>query len=237
MALVILCCLAAPCAAQLPIVSNTIADHRVFVTFGWDPVWVGALGYSRALRDFIGQNDAAFDIVVTVPPRLLAGLGAWKIAAGVTALFVGSSDVGSTAGVHTSLAHTRDDTGTKLAWGAALVLQPGYYGDGWAIAADGGWRGALATYMKHSQAIRDLFGDRYGDAANGSNDGPRDGWYRFTANRLCAGLVGGGGGQTLAFFGAGGFEYTIQRQGILASPQLGQLPFYLDAGAVYRSNE
>lgn len=235
--------------AQLPPNGRDIPQHRLAVSFGWDPVWVVGIAYARAVRD-VGGHDGSLEVTLHFPPVLLRDLDAWKLSVGATGLFVASrSDLGLAAGAHTSLAATHDATGRKLAWAFDLTLHPGVYGTDGTIALDCGWRQGLATSMHHADAVRDLFAERYGGAdstripaqrvahsgADAAPDaaaaGPHDGWFRFPARRFRLGLAGACRfGGTTGLQAAVGFERTAQKQGIVANPTLGQLPFTLQAG-------
>lgn len=216
------------------LVTGEIPAARVWLTPGWDPTLTLALGYSRTVAPTPAWFALQADAFLRLPLILASNLDAWQLAGGASVACLRSSGWGVVARIHPSLTVAHDVTGTKLGVGVGLAAQPGFYGRRFSVAVDLAWSPTLATRMWHSEAVRDLYRDRHGPGGP-AEGGPRDGWYRTTAQRFRVGLAGGVRFLALwAVHASAGFAYTPQHAGILINPPVGPLPFYADLGAEYR---
>lgn len=219
--------------AIAPVVGTDLAARRVWLGVGWDPTLTTDLGGSleplAPLTDFRLFADAAF----RAPVVLLSGLDDWQLALGATFVFGTGKGLGATLGVHPDVRLANDTTGSKVALGAALGVRPGYYVKNWSVAFDALWSMALATHMAHSNAVKDLFEERYPSGARGQ--GPHDGWYAFSSHRVHLGVSAGvAPARAIALHVSAGFAYTPQVAGILANPPIGPMPFFANLGGAYR---
>lgn len=213
--------LASPTAEAAPTWLATASDNQGWVDFAWDPTWVLEGGWSHHLSPAL-----RLEVDVAAPIVLVPDLGGLSGETGLSSRFTVRGGWGVEVGLNTGLALARDSLGDKLGWNADLRLRPGWAAERWSAGLDLGFRPTLATRFWPGEPVQDLFGDRPGSEIQS----PWDGWVRFTGQRLRAGAAG-----TLAlgnhgvFALSGGFEWTPQAQGLLANPQLGQLPFTVHA--------
>lgn len=222
--------LAAEARAQPLLAAEASGSRRVSAAAGWDPVWALMLGYTHRLPLPVA-SDTELQAGLALPLLLAPWVDGGKVWLGMKARFDVTGRWAIAVGASTSLAWADDSTGFKAGWGLELAAQPGWYGSRWTFALDVSWRKGLATYVRHSQAVRALFEERPAGAAAG----PRDGWYAFPAQRLRGGLmVGVRLTERVSLNGGGGLEWTPQAQSVFAQPSLGQLPFYMLLGGDYR---
>lgn len=207
------------------------ARQSVWASFAWDPAWVGQVGIRAPLTDRSGARSWGWNAAITTPLALLGEFGNGAIWTGVTVCQpVGRWSM--QAAIDSGLTRSVNELGRHIGWGADLTLRPLWELHHGRIGPDLGWRQGISTHIRHSAAVVDLFDDR----PAGAIAGPRNGWYRAPVSRGRAGVAGGrrlGARNAWALSGRGGFEGTIQRQGLVAQPSLGQLPFYLYASAEY----
>jgi hypothetical protein len=224
-------------ANNLPLITRTIPDHRLWLSLGWESTWAVGLGHARGLRGLLGGRDAQLEVSALLPLVLLPRFEAGRLSVGMSTLLRAEGRFDINVGANTGLALANDPTGRKLAMLAGFVARPGYYGERGSVALDLGWQGALATYFWHSDLVRDTFEERYPEGTDvpGATRGPSNGWSLLTASRLRAGAVGGYRlSDSVALFGGGGFEYTPNELGLISAPMLGRLPFYIHLGGDYR---
>jgi hypothetical protein len=129
--------------------------------------------------------------------------------------------------------HDRNRAGAMLGFGTELRVAPGRYGARGALALDLGWQATLRTRVRHSPASRATFDDRYPHGADPAAGlaGPIDGWYGHTASRWRLGLAATRAARERAVLQfAVGALVAPQRQGVVLGFDLGQLPFYTEAG-------
>jgi hypothetical protein len=223
--------------AQAPPISSATSEHRLWGTLGWEHTWALALGYSRGLPGLLGGQDARLELSTLLPVVLLPRAGGARLSVGLSTLLHPAGRFSLHAGASSGMALANDPTGRKLALHLGLFAQPGYQGGRGSVALDLGWMGALATYLWHSDLVRDTFEDRYPEGGNASSAtrGPSNGWSFLTASRLRLGAVGGYPlSHSVALFGGGGFEYTPNELGRISAPAFGLLPFYLRLGGTYQ---
>ena len=220
-----------------PVVSTKVPEHAVGASFGFDPGWNVGLGYAHGWRHVLGEHDARLDVQLEAPAVLIpTGLN-WRATAGFTGLFHVREPFQIATHVGSGMASSRNELGTKLAWILQLNVRPGYYDDRGHVAADIGYRTALATRVWHSDLVASTFDDRYppDSFAALAEKGPEDGWYALRSHRLRAGLTGGlHAGRVVGFYVSAGFQYTPQPRGIVMNPALGTFPFYANVGVDVR---
>ncbi len=219
-------------AQAAPVAGASTPPSRAWVDFGWGPTWVVGGGYSHALTGL--PLPLSVDASLRLPPFATDGLDAWQLGAGATA-FVGGPGLGATVGAHPFARLASDSTGLKLGAGATLSARPGYYGRSWSITADLSWSSVVLSYMRHSDAVRDLFRDRYPEGPpGGEGAGPRDGLFTWPAHRVRLGVASGVGlGGPLALHAALGLAHAAQKGPLLNAP-VTPMPFYLEAGLQWR---
>jgi hypothetical protein len=216
-----------------PVVAEKIPEHAIGVRFGFDPAWLVGVGYNHGWRGAMGKHDARLDAWLDAPVALIPTGTNWRAMVGATGLFHVKSPFNIALSAATGVATSRNVLGMRLGWLVEVALRPGYYNERGHVAADVGWRGALATRVWHSDLVRDGFDDRYppDSYAAKAETGPHAGWYAFRSNRLRAGMTGGFQirGVVGVFLGAG-FQYVPQPPGIVMNAALGALPFCANIG-------
>lgn len=78
-----------------------------------------------------------------------------------------------------SMKGTRNSVSEMMSLGADGALIGGYYTPRWFVAGEGGYDGAIATHIDHTQGYRDHYED------------VRDGWYVDTGSNIRLGVAGG----------------------------------------------
>ena len=218
---------ALPARAQVLVRSAELPAYAVFLSFGWDPTWTLGVGAVFGVDEAIAGHDLGLELELTAPLALLPSLSHWKLLGGAGLVVPLGADEGLGLGVdlETGLAVSDDAASRNVAWVLELTMAPGYYSRDGALALELGWRGALATYVTHHALVEDTFRDRGPEARAG--DGPQDGWSPLAASRARVGLTGHVALSTGArVFGAVGFEFTSQAQGVVSSPPWLKPPFY-----------
>lgn len=199
-----------------------------FVQVGVEPHLVLSLGYVQETRAGGDGTRLGVGAGVKVSPYLI-GDGVGRLNLILAGRWRPDEPWGVSGAGQLYLARGRNRAATSHGLGVELRIAPGYHGDGWTAAADLGWQGTLLTHIRHSQAAKEAFEDRYGDGA-GPADGPVDGWYGSTAHRLRIGLLTerriSDGVRVRAAIGS---LFSLQRQGILLGFAHGQVPAYLEA--------
>ncbi len=227
--------LARPVAAQTPWAGPV--QNQVVAGVGWDSTWLAETGYARALPVRLGNAGSAAEVRLALPVVLVPGLSGGTAESGLTTLFRHPSHLGASAAVDTGLSWATDSLGDKVAWVGQVSVRPGYYADRFSVAADLTWRTSLATHISHSDAVHDLFDDRYPDGTEPADtvDGPRSGWYALAANRLRLGLAAATRvGRAASLYAVGGWELTPQAQGIHNLPPIHSLQFTFRLGGGWR---
>jgi hypothetical protein len=202
---------------------------------GVEPALVFTIGYlhpvGRASRGAV--TDPRIGVRLELPTTVLRN-AAWRLdLLGTATAGRGRGwSVPATGAVY--VAHGRNRAGSMLGLGTELRAAPGRYGPNGAIALDLGWQATLLTYVRHSDASRATFGDRYGAGRDGASGvtGPVDGWYSLTSSRWRLGLAGSRAASpsSVLQFATGALVVAPQRQGVMLGFDLGQLPFYAEAG-------
>ncbi len=167
--------------AQADVVTNVAAwdsarPNELHVVTGVEYGFVAGLGYTRGLS-VLGRTtlltasvtmpiagadagDYATRLGATVP---LAGRDRWRL---------GLSLGGSMKGI-------RNPVSEMTSLGADGALVGGYYRPRWFLAAEGGYDGAIATHIDHTESYRDEY------------EGAQDGWYVDTGSNIRLGLAAG----------------------------------------------
>jgi hypothetical protein len=225
-----------PAFAQAPTAIHPTGTARGAFTVGVgvEPAVVLTLGYLRRVGPAPrgGGDGTRVGVRLKLPTTALRN-EAWRLD------LLGTASPGSGRGWAAPVigvvyaVHDRNRAGAMLGFGTELRVAPGRYGSHGAVALDLGWQATLRTRVRHSTASRATFDDRYPvgvDSASGIA-GPVDGWYGHTASRWRLGVAASrGAGESAVFQFAAGALVAPQRQGVLLGFDLGQLPFYTEAG-------
>gem|GEM_PF-6332516 len=217
-----------------PIAGRDSPASRLSLDVGWDPTWLFALGYSHRLARPTAQSSLWLDAGFRAPLTRVPLVEAASFVGGFTFVATTRSGWGTAVACHTSVMTADDSTGTKLGFALATSLRPGWYAPRWSVALDLLAKTTIASYMHHSDAVRDLFTDRYPDG-RATASGPRDGIYALAARRYRLGLaVAWAPSASVGLHAVGGMSHDRQLSGITANPPVGPLPFYVEAGGAYR---
>jgi hypothetical protein len=205
------------------------------ISVGVEPAVVLTLGYLHRVGHLPRGSGGGTRVGVRLKlPTTALGNEAWRLDLLGTGTPGGARDWAAPVTGALYAAHNRNRAGTMLGFGTEVRVAPGRYGPRGGLALDLGWQATLRTQVRHSAESRATFDDRYpegGDRASAST-GPVDGWYGRTASRWRLGLAGSraAGGSVLFQFAVGALV-APQRQGVVLGFDLGQLPFYAEAGA------
>ena len=127
-----------------------------------------------------------------------------------------------------SLTHFDDDVASMFGIGAGLRCQPAHVLRNWALGLDLGVQIALTTHIEHTARAKGAFSERYPDLA-ATNDGPRDGWYALTSQRIRLGLSAQVAlSEYTSAALALGTLFALQAQGVYFSFGLLHVPLYLE---------
>lgn len=220
--LLLVLALAVPAAAS----STTPLDpalRRAGLGFAWDPAWVGELGLVLPGPALAGAQTG-WTADLRLPLALLWPPAGAELEGGLQGRWGESWGVG--AGATSWLAWGRSDLGATVGWGTDLVARPGWTGARLSTALELGWHQSWLGWIRHSDAVMDLYGDRPGSV----HDARRSVLLAAPAARLRAGLAGGWAwGEAVALGLGGTFEWTPGTLGMVANPSLGWLPFTMRA--------
>lgn len=223
------CSIAAGAAAQArEVPRQEPAANSAAVRIGVDPALIVALHYTRRALEPRPGVQLRWGAEVTLPPLLirrlagriaLIGSGEWSV-----------HDLSVQAAVLPFAIRHVDDAGQFTGFGVEVRCTPAWLPAWGALGLDLGWQATLALHVEHAALIHRTFQDRYPDDATGTQ-GPRDGWYGFTAQRIRAGVRGAYRIDRWFVDAALGALISPQQQGVLASPSLAQVPLYFTLGA------
>lgn len=216
-------------AAQPPVTDRVgTPAPGITLTVGIEPDFVLTLSYLDEL-----SGGKGFGARIKLPTTVVRN-AAWRLDLLSTQALGGDADWAVPVTTAVYVAHNRNRAGELLGFGIELRAAPGRYWRRGSVALDLGGQATLLTRIRHSDASRAAFDDRYpggsGDPSSGVT-GPVDGWYSSTAIRWRLGLSGSRtvASRTLVQAAAGAL-FASQRQGVLLGFDLGQLPFYAEAG-------
>lgn len=122
---------------------------------------------------------------------------------------------------------------TANGFGLEVRGAPGYFARAWSVALDLGYQATFVTHLRHNAIVTDAYGDRYPAGTSGEFDGPIDGWYGLSAQRLRAGLRAGWNIDAFELRLALGALWSVQRQGVFFGFNMGQVPVYAELGAAF----
>ena len=143
------------------------------------------------------------------------------------------------AGMGAFLGLAADSLGSSRAIGFSVGVAPRYVGTRWFAGTRVHVRSTALLHITNSAFAETPYGDRYTNGSNNSADpseprveGPRDGWYAWTAFRAFAGVEGGRrfGDRLVVSMGAGTW-WTPQAQGLFFAIETGQIPVYVHVDA------
>ena len=209
---------------------RSIGDDAVALRVGMDPVPLLELGYTRS-RFGRGPAGAVVDagFAVALPP--LAGGGDFRIGAGLGPRFSLSEHVALNLGAVGFWQRAEDDAASFQSFGFELGVNPRYRARAFFVGLPLRLRASALCYVTNKAYMRAAFSDRYNHGATndpgaGREQGPRDGAYAFTALRVFVGPELGVVLERWAFQASVGSWWTPQAQGLFASVETGQVPFY-----------
>ena len=225
LALVLLSAGQAQC--QSPVLPMTPGNHQVVVGLALEPELLVRLGYATRVGAVAAAEGMWMGGEVVLPPYLVRR-GAGRVNLSATGLWRSASRWGTTLSAQLYAARARNRAGTLNGMGVEVRAAPGVYGARGSLAADVGWQETFFTHVRHGEAAREAFRERYpqGDVPSG---GPRDGWYGHTARRFRVGVAGSRvlAGRTDLRLALGAL-FVQQNQGVLLGFDLGQIPFYAE---------
>lgn len=214
-----------------PLTGDRMPDVRGFVSAGYDSTWVSDVGGSLVLMRPSPRASIGASLAVRLPVMMIPELDSVGASVGPGFSFVSRSGLGLTTRVTGGIRTASDDTGKKIALRLGSALAGGYFAPRFSVASELGLVTTFATHITHSEAVRDLFRDRYPEGQSGGTDGPKDGWYALTAHELRAGVLGGVRfTDRFALYGTAGWRFRNQVGGITANPPITALPFFVQVG-------
>ncbi len=217
-------------AQTMPGWPGSEASNAAVVETGLEPEIVLSAGYLRSLSRAGPGPQLAAGAGIKIAPLALGAHGTWRANGLFAADWRTRRGFGSAASAAVYLVHDVNDAGELHGFGLELRAAPGYRSARWLASLDLGWQGTLLTHFRHSDLASRTFGDRYSPGVDGVA-GPRDGWYSSTAHRFRLGLRAAYDVNERVSFSLGlGSLVSYQRQGILFSFDLAQIPFYLESG-------
>ncbi len=206
------------------------AGNVAVVEAGFEPELFLSIGYLHSLSSRGPGPRLWAGAGLKAAPLALFRHGAWRLDGLMAADWRAATGFGVAATGAIYTAHDRNDTGELYGLGMEVRAVPGYGGARWQAGLDLGWQGTLLTHVRSSDLVSRTFGDRYPPGAGGIA-GPHDGWYGSTAHRFRLGLRAAWAvNDRLAFSLGLGALAAYQRQGVLVSFDLAQIPFYVDSG-------
>jgi hypothetical protein len=156
---------------------DPVQPNMVNVRVGADYAFVVGVGYSRGLA--VGGRTLLLSGSLTAP-WADADLGDYDVRIGATLDLVGRSRWGLVGGLGSSLRGTTNELGRLRSVAVDGVLVGGHWSPRWFATVEGGYDGAIATHLDHSDHYRST---HYADA--------RDGWYGDAGSNLRLGVAGG----------------------------------------------
>lgn len=151
--------------------------NMAHVRVGAEYAFVGGIGYSRALA--LGGRTLLLSGTLTAP-WADADLRDYDVRVGAIVDLAHASRWALMGGVGSSIRGTTNKMGSLTSVAADGVLLGGYWSPRWFATVEGGYDGAIATHLAHSDYYRSTY---YPDA--------RDGWYADTGSNIRLGLAGG----------------------------------------------
>jgi hypothetical protein len=220
-----------------PLVGREAPRTEAWLALGYDKTWLADLGYARTIWRPAARQAVALRAGLRLPLVLLPGFDSFGLALGPAFSFVTPSGFGFVSSLNGSMRTAADTTGTKIGLRLSSELRPGYYQRCWALALDLSMTTTLATYMHHSEAVRDLFRDRYPDSMQplDAELGPADGFYALTSHELRVGATGGWrASRAFVAYGLAGWSFRQELGTITANPPISALPFFTQLGGQLR---
>ncbi|MBS2018628.1 MAG: hypothetical protein JST00_37525 [Deltaproteobacteria bacterium] len=216
--------------AQLLLADRSGAEHRVLVSVGWESTWNVRIGYAAAISRAIPAN---IDVTWTTPIAVFDPTRGGRLEAGLNTLVGQTRGLAAATSLRSGVAWSSDPLGARVSWTGAALIAPGWYDDTWHLAAELGWRAALVTFMRHSDVVRGLYGDRIGAPAGEGANLPSV--FGLTSQRFDLGLRGGWArAKGVGIVARAGLDLSPQVQGIVGVAPIYPLPFYADLGGDYR---
>jgi hypothetical protein len=228
---------AAPGQEAPPLVGREAPHSKTWVAVGYDKTWLADLGYARTVWRPAARQAVGLRAGLRLPLVLVPEFDSYGLAAGPEFSFVSVGGFGLASSIYGSMRTASDTTGTKFALRVSSELRPGYYQERWSLALNLSVTTTLSTYVHHSDAVRDLFRDRYpgGMEPLDVQAGPKDGFYALTSHELRVGSVGGWRvTRAIAVYGGAGWTLRRQLGSITANPPISALPLLAQIGGQLR---
>jgi hypothetical protein len=220
-----------------PQLTRVASDSRGFVSTGWDPTFVLDGGAEHTVWRPTRRSALTLGGALRLPLVLIPEFDSFGLAAGPSFTSVTKSGVGVRTALFASLRTASDATGTKVGARLTPELSAGYFARSWSASVVASMTTTFATYMHHSDAVRDLFRDRYppGQAPSNAIDGPKDGLYALTGQQYRLGAAGGLQlSKLVGLYLVAGYVQTPQVEEVGVNPPIGPLPFYMQLGGDLR---
>jgi hypothetical protein len=192
-----------------------------------EPELTTSLAYTHALHRAAGRWQVRVGGRLTVLPLLLGSRNRRVDLIGMAEWRPGGR-WGATFSLQPYLAQVHNRAARMRGLGLELRATPSHYGSRWTTGLDLGWQSTLLTHIRHGEATRETFRNRYPGQVE--YDGPADGWYGAAAHRFRVGLVGARRlGNHLAMQLAAGSIFSLQQQGVAFGFSHAQVPVYAEA--------
>lgn len=210
------------------------AQNLASLRVAMEPVPLVELGYSRPELWRVAGEALGGGVALGAPLLLIPEWRDFRLSAGLAASFALGGDFRLASGSSTFWATADDGTARSHALGLELGAAARYCRPRWFIGVPLRLRSTALLHLTHSAYMKRAYDDRYDNGATNAPEadehieGPHDGWYALPAWRVFTGIEAGVTAAPFAFhFGAGTF-LAPQAQGLFFSPEIGQLPLYLE---------
>jgi hypothetical protein len=213
-----------------PRLGEQVAERRVFASAGYDSTWVVDLGGAQHLLRPTPRTSLTLCAALRVPVVLVSELDSFGAIVAPRFGFVADNGLGVAASLGQGVRTASDATGDKVALRLNSVVEPGYHARGWSVLLRFAMVTTYAVHLRHSEAVKDLFNDRYPDET-ASSGGPRDGWYGLTGHEVRTGVAGAVGlNRWFALYGVGGWRWRRHLGVVGENPPISALPFFVQLG-------
>ena len=215
--------------AQLLLDGPVPTPNRVALSLGLEPELTASLQYEHRWQ---AAQKTAFRLgaVLTAPPYRVRD-GSARLSLLTAADWQSAGRWQTTLALLPYYARNQNRAGTLDGYGLEVRLLPTHRGRHWRSGFDLGWQSTLLTHVRHAEAARATFQDRYPAGTTGGTDGPANGWYRLTAQRFRLGFLGAGRvSERVGWQVSIGSQFVLQRQGVGLSFAHGQVPVYAETG-------
>jgi hypothetical protein len=223
------------CALQTGLTED-IPAHNIGIEFAAYPEFFLELEYQYVFKNLADRIDVTLHAVFGMPMFLIPKGDSFHFETGASVRFFKWKGLALTGSLMTAFSTAGSRAGFYVNWRFSLGFLAGYFVRKWFIGLQCTWTPTVATYVVHSDWARDAFEDRYpvGTDLTHVAGAPSDGWYAGGSHRIMIGMTVGGTIKRLVTpYLAGGFSYEPNAQGLVAFPDIGMLPFYVQTGVKF----